>query len=102
MTGTTDREPSFWIIKHGGCSPSNNWICLHSNRLTHFIRENPDSLGVQLLEYFTERSLEPELLNQEFNEQNNWNFASNWKPLDQTIDIADCCFLLNDKIKFNG
>ena len=52
MTGTTDREPSFWIIKHGGCSPSNNWICLHSNRLTHFIRENPDSLGVQLLEVF--------------------------------------------------
>ena len=64
--------------------------------------KTPILLECSYLKYFTERSLEPELLNQEFNEQNNWNFASNWKPLDQTIDIADCCFLLNDKIKFNG
>ena len=64
--------------------------------------KTPILLEWSYLKYFTERSLEPELLNQEFNEQNNWNFASNWKPLDQTIDIADCCFLLNDKIKFNG
>ena len=64
--------------------------------------KTPILLEWSYLKYFTERSLEPELLNQEFNEQNNWNFASNWMPLDQTTDIADRCFLLSDKIKFNG
>ena len=115
MTGATDREPSFWIIKHGGCSPSNRRFRDLSNTLGvitgfAYIRtdwpilseKTPILLECSYLKYFTERSLEPELLNQEFNKQNNWNFASNWMPLDQTIDIADCCFLLSDKIKFNG
>ena len=115
MTGAADREPSFWIIKHGGCSPSNRRFRDLNNTLgviTGFVyirtdwpiksEKTPILLECSYLKYFTERSLEPELLNQEFNEQNNWNFASNWKPLGQTIDIADCCFLLSDKIKFNG